>query len=210
MLPSISSFRPHHGKSDGPDGCIRLLKDENGDGHYETGGIFAEGLEWPTGICCWDGGVYVVAAPDLWYLKDTNGDGRADHREKIFTGFGFRNDEGTANNLIWGLDHWIYGAGSNSGGEIKSLVQRDAKNVSIRGRDFRFHPKTRKFEAIPGSEQFGNAIDDWGNRFLSQNSKPAVNVVLSSESSERNPFLPVPSAKVDLWKDPTIYRASRN
>ncbi|MDB4723381.1 c-type cytochrome [Akkermansiaceae bacterium] len=202
-------FPSHHGKSDGPDGCIRLLKDENGDGHYETGGIFAEGLEWPTGICCWDGGVYVVAAPDLWYLKDTNGDGRADHREKIFTGFGFRNDEGTANNLIWGLDHWIYGAGSNSGGEIKSLVQSDAKNVSIRGRDFRFHPKTRKFEAIPGSEQFGNAIDDWGNRFLSQNSKPAVNVVLSSESSERNPFLPVPSAKVDLWKDPTIYRASR-
>jgi len=155
-------FPSHHGKSDGPDGCIRLLKDENGDGHYETGGIFAEGLEWPTGICCWDGGVYVVAAPDLWYLKDTNGDGRADHREKIFTGFGFRNDEGTANNLIWGLDHWIYGAGSNSGGEIKSLVQSDAKNVSIRGRDFRFHPKTRKFEAIPGSEQFGNAIDDWG------------------------------------------------
>lgn len=202
-------FPSHHGKSDEPDGCIRLLKDENGDGHYETSEIFAQGLEWPTGICCWDGGIYVVAAPDLWYLKDTNGDGRADHREKVFTGFGFRNDEGTANNLIWGLDHWIYGAGSNSGGEIKSLLRPEEKTVSVRGRDFRFHPKTRKFEAIPGSEQFGNAIDDWGNRFLSQNSKPAVNVVLSSESSKRNPFLPVPSAKVDLWKDPTIYRASR-
>ncbi|MDB4629345.1 hypothetical protein OAF72_04195, partial [Akkermansiaceae bacterium] len=163
-------FPSHHGKSDGPDGCIRLLKDENGDGHYETSEIFAQGLEWPTGICCWVGGIYVVAAPDLWYLKDTNGDGRADHREKVFTGFGFRNDEGTANNLIWGLDHWIYGAGSNSGGEIKSLLRPEEKTVSVRGRDFRFHPKTRKFEAIPGSEQFGNAIDDWGNRFLSQNS----------------------------------------
>ncbi len=201
-------FPSHHGKSDGPDGCIRLLKDEDENGHYETSGIFAEGIAWPTGICCWDGGVYVVAAPDLWYLKDTTGDGRADHREKVFTGFGFQNDEGTANNLIWGLDHWIYGAGSNSGGEISALGKSEAKPVSIRGRDFRFHPRTREFQAIPGSEQFGNAIDNWGNRFLSQNSKPAVHVVLSSKSVDRNPFLPVPSAKVNLWKDFTIYRAS--
>jgi putative membrane-bound dehydrogenase-like protein len=201
-------FPSHHGKSDGPDGCIRLLKDEDGNGHYETSGIFAERVAWPTGICCWDGGIYVVAAPDLWYLKDTTGDGRADHREKVFTGFGFRNDEGTANNLIWGLDHWIYGAGSNSGGEITALGKSGAKPVSIRGRDFRFHPRTREFQSIPGSEQFGNAIDNWGNRFLSQNSKPAVHVVLSSKCVDRNPFLPAPSAKVNLWKDSTIYRAS--
>lgn len=201
-------FPSHHGKSEGPDGCIRLLKDEDGNGHYETSGVFAEGLAWPTGICCWDGGIYVVAAPDLWYLKDTTGDGRADHREKVFTGFGFRNDEGTANNLIWGLDHWIYGAGSNSGGEIKNPEEADAKSVSIRGRDFRFHPETRKFEAIPGSEQFGNAMDDWGNRFLSQNSKPAVHVVLPSKGLDRNPFLPVPMAKMNLWNDSSIYRAS--
>lgn len=201
-------FPSHHGKSDGPDGCIRLLKDQDGDGHYETSDVFAGGLAWPTGICCWGGGIYVVAAPDLWYFKDTTGDGRADHREKVYTGFGFRNDEGTANNLIWGLDHWIYGAGSNSGGGIKKPGEEDAKAVSIRGRDFRFHPKTREFQAIPGSEQFGNTIDDWGNRFLSQNSKPAVHVVLSSKGLDRNPFLPLPPAKVDLWEDSQIYRVS--
>jgi putative membrane-bound dehydrogenase-like protein len=201
-------FPSHHGKSDGPDGCIRLLRDTDGDGHYETSGVFADGLAWPTGICCWDGGIYVVAAPDLWFLKDTNGDGRADHREKVFTGFGFRNDEGTASNLFWGLDHWIYGAGSNSGGEIRSVADPQAKPVSIRGRDFRFNPRTREFQALPGSEQFGNAMDDWGNRFLSQNSKPAVHVVLPSSDLERNPFLAVATTKTNLWKDNTIYRAS--
>ena len=201
-------FPSHGGKSDGPDGRIRLLRDTDGDGHYETSQIFADGLAWPTGICCWDGGVYVVAAPDIWYLKDTDGDGSADVREKIFTGFGFRNDEGTANNLYWGLDHWIYGAGSNSGGEIQNLMNTQTKPVSIRGRDFRFHPKTREFQAISGSEQFGNAMDDWGNRFLSQNSKPAVHVVLPSKNLKRNPYLPVPSTKTNIWKGNTIYRAS--
>lgn len=202
-------FPSHHGKSDGPDGRIRLLRDNDGDGHYESSQVFAGQLAWPTGICCWDGGIYVVSAPDLWYLKDTTGDGVADHREKIFTGFGFRNDEGTANNLFWGLDNWIYGAGSNSGGEIKSLVNGEARPISIRGRDFRFHPRTREFQAISGSEQFGNAMDDWGNRFISQNSKPAVHVVLPSEELERNPFLSVPPAKTDIWKGNTIYRSSQ-
>ncbi len=149
-----------------------------------------------------------MAVPDLWYFKDTNDDGVADVREKIFTGFGFRNDEGTANNLYWGLDSWIYGAGSNSGGTIQSLKNKEAKPVSIRGRDFRFHPRTREFQALSGSEQFGNAMDNWGNRFLSQNSKPAVHVVLPSRYLERNPYLPVSTTKTDIWKGNTIYRAS--
>jgi|TARA_B110000914_G_scaffold50480_1_gene43325 putative membrane-bound dehydrogenase-like protein len=201
-------FPSHGGKSDGPDGRIRLLRDSDGDGHYETSQVFADGIAWPTGICCWDGGVYVVAAPDLWYLKDTDDDGIADVREKIFTGFGFRNDEGTANNLYWGLDSWIYGAGSNSGGNIQSLQNKETKPVSIRGRDFRFHPRTREFQALSGSEQFGNAMDDWGNRFLSQNSKPAVHVVLPSRYLGRNPYLSIPSTKTDIWKGNTIFRAS--
>jgi hypothetical protein len=138
-------FPSHHGKSDGPDGCVRLLRDHDENGHYETSKVFADGISWPTGICCWDGGIYVVAAPDLWFLKDTNGDGRADHREKVFTGFGFRNDEGTANNLFWGLDHWIYGAGSNSGGEIRTVADPQAKPISIRG---------EIFALIPGRESF--------------------------------------------------------
>lgn len=201
-------FPSHGGTSEGPDGVIRLLRDRDGDGHYETSQIFAKDLAWPTGICCWDGGVYVVAAPDLWYLKDTNDDGIADVREKIFTGFGFRNDEGTANNLFWGLDSWIYGAGSNSGGDIQSCQNKEAKAVSIRGRDFRFHPRTCEFQALSGSEQFGNAMDNWGNRFLSQNSKPAVHVVLPSRYLERNPYLPVSTTTTAIWKGDRIYRMS--
>ncbi len=38
----------------------------------------------------WDGGVLVGVAPDLIYCKDTDGDGKADVRTKLYTGFGPR------------------------------------------------------------------------------------------------------------------------
>ena len=189
-------------------GRIRQLQDRDGDGTYEESSVFADDLEWPTGVCPWKGGVFVISAPDLWYLKDTNGDGTADVREKVYTGFGFRNEEGTANNLIWGLDNWIYGAGSNSGGQVTSLKNPNARPVSLRGYDFRFHPTTGKFEAISGSEQFGNTFDNWNNRFIGQNSKPAVHVVLPSGYLARNPYLPVPAVRTDIWDGTHIYRSS--
>ncbi len=189
-------------------GRIRLLRDHDGDGKYEQSHVFADGLEWPTGICPWKGGVFVIAAPDVWFLKDTDGDGKADVRKKVYTGFGFNNEEGAANNLIWRLDHWIYGAGSNSGGEIRLADQPNARAVSLRGRDFRFHPVTGKFEAISGSEQFGNTFDDWNNRFICQNSKPAVHVVLPARYLARNPYLPVPAVRQNIWKGDRVYRAS--
>jgi putative membrane-bound dehydrogenase-like protein len=201
-------FPAKEGKSDGPDGRIRRLQDLDGDGRYETSNVFAAGLAWPTGICPWQGGVFVVCAPDLWYLKDTDGDGVADVREKRFTGFGFTTEEGAANNLIWGQDQWIYGAGSNSGGEIVSLADPQAAPTSIRGRDFRFHPVSGEFQAISGSEQFGNTFDDWGNRFICQNSKPAVHVVFPSQYLARNPFLAVSALLRDTWKDTAVKRIS--
>ncbi len=201
-------FPARKGKSDGPDGRIRKLQDLDGDGRYEHSQTFATDLAWPTGMCPWQGGLFVVSAPDLWYLKDTDGDGTADVREKRYSGFGFVTEEGAANNLIWGADSWIYGAGSNSGGEISTLADPQTAPVSIRGRDFRFHPVTGQFQAISGSEQFGNTFDDWGNRFICENSKPAVHVVLPSEYLGRNPFAAVPSVLQPTWQDTTVYRAS--
>src|SRR3954464_10640336 len=67
---------------------IKLLEDTDGDGRYDKATVFAEGLAWATGVACWDGGVYVLATPDMLYFKDTDGDGRADVHALIATGFG--------------------------------------------------------------------------------------------------------------------------
>ncbi|MFK5924738.1 MAG: HEAT repeat domain-containing protein [Verrucomicrobiota bacterium] len=200
---------PWDGKKGGEvNGRIRLLRDDDGNGHYEKSTVFADDIAWPTGIQSWKGGIFVVASPDLWYLKDTTGDGIADLRQKIYTGFGFTTEEGTANNLIWGLDNWIYGAGSGSGGEVRPADQPNAKTVSLRGRDFRFDPVSKKFEALSGSEQFGNSFDDWNNRFLCQNSKPGVHVILPARYLARNPYLPVSKVRQNIWQGDRVYRAS--
>jgi putative membrane-bound dehydrogenase-like protein len=104
-------------------GTIKLLEDKDGDGFYETSVRFATGLSWPTAIACYDQGVFVGAAPDILYLKDTDGDGIADINKKVFAGFGRGNVQGLVNSFRWGLDNRLYGQTSVSGGLIVSSTR---------------------------------------------------------------------------------------
>src|SRR6185369_6407942 len=58
-----------------PAGIIALLEDTDGDGRFDQRTDFATGLTFPNGVMPWKGGVFVTCAPDLLYLKDTDGDG---------------------------------------------------------------------------------------------------------------------------------------
>src|SRR4029079_8639447 len=114
---------------------IRLLEDANGDGKFDKSTIFLDGLAWPTAIFCWMGGVIVVDAPDMFYLKDTDGDGKADERRPLYTGVGFSNVQGLANSFQWGLDNRIYLAISGSGAELRKAGDEQARPLTLRGRD---------------------------------------------------------------------------
>ena len=70
-----------------PRSRIRLLKDQDGDGFYETAQTFADHLLFANGVQPWKGGVMVTMAGQVAYFRDTDGDGRADSRETWFTGF---------------------------------------------------------------------------------------------------------------------------
>ena len=91
-------------------GRIRRLEDRDGDGRYEHATVFAEGLPFPTSVLPCYGGVLVTAAPNIWFLRDTDGDGRANDRQVILTGFGEGNTQLRVNGLCWGLDNTIYAA----------------------------------------------------------------------------------------------------
>lgn len=179
-------------------GQIRVLEDRDGDGRLESTTTFADKLPFPNGVLPWKGGVLVTAAPNIWYLSDTNSDGRADERRVLFTGFGLGNQQLRVNGLMWGLDNWVYGANGRSEGEIRKPDDSPGKAVSIRGHDFRFRPDTGEFEAIAGRSQFGLARDDWGNRFLSWNTIPVRHEVMPERYLNRNPHLAATELVADV------------
>lgn len=183
--------------TDEPIGRVRLLLDNDGDGQFDESFIFAEELSWPTGLACWKGGVFVAATPDIWYLKDTDGDHKADIRKQVFTGFRKYNVQAVMNNLTWGLDNHIYGAASGNGGTIEQPGKADKPPVPVSRQDFRFDAETLEFESISGGARFGNTFDDWGNRFICNIRNPVQHVVLPRRYLARNPFLPVPFALHD-------------
>lgn len=162
-----------------PAGQIKLLTDADGDGRYSQASVFASELNYPTSVLPYRDGVFVTAAPNLWYLKDTDGDGQADERRVIFTGFGEGNQQLRVNGLTWGRDGWIYGSNGRSDGDVRQPEQPPESAVSLRRHDFRFHPETLAFEPMAGTSQYGVAINDAGDHFLSWNTVPMRHMVIA-------------------------------
>src|SRR4051812_1449043 len=200
-------YKPKPGNK--PLGTIRLLRDTDGDGVFDESHIFAGGMLWAGGVVPWKGGVFVAAPPDIWYLKDTDRDFKADVKIKVFTGFGLKNQQSIMNNLKLGLDHKIYGSTSYNGGTIRRGDDDKSAGVTVTGHDFRFDPETHEFETISGTIQFGNSFDDWGNRFTCSQAQPLLHVVLPQQYLARNPYLAVPTAINDIARASVpVYRIS--
>ena len=73
--------------SKNPPHSIRMLEDTDGDGRFDKTTLFADKLVFPQGIVWHDGAVYCSSPPSFWRLADTDGDGVADQREELLTGF---------------------------------------------------------------------------------------------------------------------------
>jgi putative membrane-bound dehydrogenase-like protein len=163
-----------------PGGRIKRLEDRDGDGRYENPVVFAEDLPYPSGVLPWNGGLLVTAAPDLLYLKDADGDGRAERRRVLLTGFGEGNQQLRVNSPTWGRDNRVYLANGRSGGAVRRPSDPDSAAVPIPRGDLRVRPDTGEFEPVAGFSQFGLPRDDLGDRFPSWNTVPIRHVVLEA------------------------------
>jgi putative membrane-bound dehydrogenase-like protein len=196
-------------------GRVRLLEDRDFDGRYEQATVFAKGLNFPNGILTWRDGVIVTAAPDVLFLRDTDGDGVADEREVLLTGLSEKNQQLRANGLRWGLDNWVYvAAGGHHGKHALDTKVRSTRNnseVAVGSRDFRFRPDSGVVDPQSGPSQFGRNRDDWGRWFGVQNSRPLWHYVLPDHYLRRNPQLAAPDGRVQLPGkiNPPVFPASK-
>lgn len=190
-------------------GRVRWLEDTDGDGRYDRSTLFLEGLGFPTGIVPYRNGVLVCCAPELLYAEDADGDGRADVRQPLYTGFSEGNQQHRFNGLRWGLDNWIYCANAQSKGKVTTA---SGQTVDISNRDFRIHPGTARLETVTGRSQFMRERDDWGNWFGNTNSNPLFHFVMDDRYLSRNPHLPPPPLEMAVSETPgaaTIFPTSR-
>lgn len=192
-------------------GRIIILEDRNQDGVFDKRTVFADGLSWPTALICFDGGVFVGAAPDIVFMKDTDGDLVADRKTVVFTGFGKSNVQGLLNSFRWGLDNRIHGATSSSGGMVRRPDQPESRAINLNRRDFSFDPRKLDIRAESGGAQHGMAFDDWGRKFLCSNSDHLQMIVYDDRYAARNPYLPSIPSRVSIADDggqAPVYRTS--
>lgn len=177
---------------------IRLIQDTDGDGKIDHATVFADHVLAVSGIMPWKGGLIVTSAPDILFLKDTDGDGIADVRKVLYTGFAKAFHETRITNPRLGPDNWIYCSNTGNDGRITSPDHPEMAPVLIRGADFRFDPISGKAEAASGYAQFGSTIDDFGERFISQNTTHLRHVVVPMRYLARAPLLEVREEAQDI------------
>ena len=201
-----------------PGGRVKVLTDTNGDGKYDKADVFIDKIPFPTGVKVWRKGIIVTAAPQIFYVEDTNGDDKADIWLTLYEGFGEGNQQHRVNGLRWGLDNWLYVGNGDSGGVIKAIravlpaqpvgdeapTRRASEGVevNVNGRDLRIRPDTGEIDAQSGQTQFGRERDDWGNWFGGNNSNPMWHYTLEDHYLRRNPHLAPPSVRKQVSVSP--------
>lgn len=114
-----------------PDMMILMLEDTNADGTFDKRTVFADKLALPMGVLCYRGSVYVAAPPDLLRLKDTDGDGVADEREVLLTGWNVLNTASLHGPFL-GPDGWLYLTHGRHGYKIKTKEGQVLEGMAAR------------------------------------------------------------------------------
>ena len=162
---------------------ITICEDTNGDGRADKFTRFAEKLSIPTSLVFANGGVICTNGTELLFLKDTDGDDKADVRETLINGFSMGDTHAGPSNLKWGPDGWIYATVGYSGfrGEVGGKEHRFAQGL------FRFMPDGSAMEWLQPTTN-----NTWGLGFTEE-----FDVMGSTANGNPSFYLTFPKATYD-------------
>lgn len=159
---------PHYFPGEEPNDKLVILEDTNEDGKADTLTVFADKLYVPMGFELGDGGAYVSQQPNLMFLRDTDGDDRADERRIVLHGFGTEDSHHAISAFTWGPGGGLY---FQEGTFLHSQVETPYGPVRVENAAvFRYEPRTEKlsvFVSYPFANPWGHTVDRWGQHFVS-------------------------------------------
>lgn len=158
-----------------------VLSDFGPDGKAKKVETFDDKLNIPIGILplpdCKS--CIVSSVGEILKLTDTDGDGKADQREVLFTGFGSRDTHGMYNSYTYMPDGWVYAChGFANDSRVKG---KDGHEVHLNsGNTFRFRPDGSRIEVYTRGQvnPFGMTVDPWFNLYTADcHSKPITQLI---------------------------------
>ena len=132
---------------------IKICEDTDGDGRADKFTIFADALNLATALVFVDGGIIVSVAHHMLFLKDTDGDDKADVRQVLLPGWGTGDTHAMQSNLARGFDNWLYGA-----------VGYSNFRGTVGGKDLQFGQGIFRFKADGSALEFLHQFNNntWG------------------------------------------------
>ena len=164
----VTQSRQYPFPADSGKGSDRLtiLEDRDGDGQADTFTDFADSLNIPMGVLPTTQGAIAFSIPYLYQFSDTDGDDRAERRERLYGTFGYEDTHGMVNHLTRSYDGWVYAA---HGFTNRSEVTDDSGHsiTMVSGNTFRFRRNGRRVEKVTTGRvnPFGLTYDQLGYRY---------------------------------------------
>jgi glucose/arabinose dehydrogenase len=147
---------------------LLIFEDTNGDGKADVCKTFVDDIHNPTGFEFYNGGVIVAQGPDILFLKDTDGDDKADFRERIIHGMDTADTHHAANSFTFdpgGALYWQEGIFHHT--QVETPYGPPVRNINAGV--YRYEPRTRKFDVYVTygfANPHGHVFDRWGQDFV--------------------------------------------
>jgi glucose/arabinose dehydrogenase len=182
-VSTIPSY-PHYLPGSPPNDMILIYEDTDGDGQADKETVFADKLYIPAGFELWNGGVIVAQQPNLVFLKDTDGDDKADTREILLGGF----DSADSHHAISAFTFDPGGAlyfqeGTFHHSQVESPY---GPTRLVNAGVFRYEPRTDKlgvFVSYSFANPWGHIFDRWGQSIVADAS-PGFNYFAAAFSGD--------------------------